>query len=289
MKLPDKLSPLVSVIIPCFNHGKYLPIAISSVRSQTHDHWEIIVVNDGSTDNTAEIVKEYPDVKYVFQENEGLSAARNAGIKVSSGKYLLFLDADDYLYENGISDNVVILEKHPSVAFVSGAHKKVDSEGKVLDDSLSTPGNNHFEALLQGNYIGMHATVLYQRWLFVDYKFDQTLDACEDYDLYLRIARNFPVMHHNNFVAAYVFHGGNMSGNITKMLARVLQVLESSRPTLRSAAEVTCLENGIKIWKKYYSDQAYDNLGKAVRSKSLLNKSEIRILFKNDKTLLNKL
>jgi glycosyltransferase involved in cell wall biosynthesis len=288
IKQPEKQQPIVSVIIPCFNHGKYLPVAIRSIQNQTYDAWEIIVVNDGSTDNTQEIVKRYEDVKYVFQENKGLAAARNTGIEVSTGKYLVFLDADDFLFENALSDNVSVLEEYPSIAFVSGAHKKIDNHGNILDDSISNPGINHYEELLQGNYIGMHATVLYQSWVFDQFNFNESLDVCEDYELYLRIARKFAVRHHNNYVAAYVLHGSNMSGNIAKMLARVLEVLETNRSCTKSVQELKCLERGKKIWKSYYSEQAYLNLTNARHTPSPRDKSYIKVLLTHDKKLLFK-
>src|SRR5690349_12444252 len=92
-----KSNDLVSVIIPCYNHGKYLSRAIESVLSQTYRNVEIVVVDDGSADNTKEVTDTFPHVLYVHQNNQGLSAARNTGINNSKGKYLLFLDADDWL------------------------------------------------------------------------------------------------------------------------------------------------------------------------------------------------
>ncbi len=91
----DKAYPLVSIIIPCFNYGRYLRDAIESVISQGYPHKEIIVVDDGSSDETKQIAEKYQDVKYVYQDNQGLSAARNTGIKNSRGDFLVFLDADD--------------------------------------------------------------------------------------------------------------------------------------------------------------------------------------------------
>ena len=87
----------VSVIIPCFNYGQWLPEAIESALSQTHEPHEVIVVNDGSTDNTGEVVRRFPGVKYIYQENKGTPAARNLGIKLAKGEWILPLDADDTL------------------------------------------------------------------------------------------------------------------------------------------------------------------------------------------------
>lgn len=92
------VSSLVSVVITCYNHGQYLARAIESVLSQNHKETEIIVVDDGSTDDTKSVAQNYPNVKYVYQSNQGLSVARNTGIDYSSGAYLVFLDADDWLF-----------------------------------------------------------------------------------------------------------------------------------------------------------------------------------------------
>src|SRR5262249_26693584 len=95
-------APLVSIIIPCYNQAHYLSDAIDSVRKQTYSHAEIIVVDDGSTDNTSNVAALYKDVKYIKQRNQGLSAARNSGLQQSKGHVLVFLDADDRLLPNAV-------------------------------------------------------------------------------------------------------------------------------------------------------------------------------------------
>src|SRR5215218_5526383 len=97
---------LVSVIITTYNHSHYLPQAISSVLRQDFQNKEIIVVDDGSKDNTKEIVAQYPQVRYIYQTNKGLSAARNTGIDNSTGEYLIFLDADDWFFEGCLKESV---------------------------------------------------------------------------------------------------------------------------------------------------------------------------------------
>ena len=89
----------VSVVIPCFNHAHYLPFAIDSLRNQTYHDWEAIIVDDGSTDETAAVSQRFKDrrIRYVYQDNLGLAAARNIGIRLAFGEYLVFLDADDAL------------------------------------------------------------------------------------------------------------------------------------------------------------------------------------------------
>src|SRR5690348_13326256 len=125
--------PIVSVIITCYNHGKFLGDAIRSVLKQTYRNLEILVVDDGSTDNTAEVVLSFADVNYVYQANAGLSAARNKGIDKSRGSFLVFLDADDWLYPDAIRTNLLYLQQNSRCAFVSGWHDKVNEWGYPLE------------------------------------------------------------------------------------------------------------------------------------------------------------
>src|SRR5688500_11873907 len=246
--------PLVSVIIPCFNQGKFLAEAIASVQKQTYPRVEIIVIDDGSVDDTRSVALS-AGVKYYYQENAGLSAARNTGIARSNGFFLVFLDADDILYPNAIEVNLEYLLQNPSWAFVSGGHDKVDEWLYPLNeiDETQPVVDNPYLALLQGNFIGMHAAVMYRCRVFDTMKFDTTLGACEDYDLYLRIARQFPVGNHNIKLAAYRHHGQNMSSDLVKMLRQVLKVHQRQMPLLKSEDEKNAWKTGRQTWKDYYA------------------------------------
>jgi len=249
---PNKAAPLISVIIPAYNHGKYLMDAINSIRLQDYEAIEIIVVDDGSTDNTEEVLKGVECIKYIHQENRGLSAARNTGIKNSNGEFLVFLDADDWLLPGSIAFNLSHLLWNDNLAFVSGAHEKIYTETDEAVDVFSEVTTNHYLQLLKGNYIGMHGTVMYSRWVFDFFQFDETLEACEDYDLYLKTARKFLVINHIQKIAAYRIHNTNMSGNISLMLSSVLKVLQKQRSDLQTIEEEAAFEQGLKIWKDYY-------------------------------------
>jgi glycosyltransferase involved in cell wall biosynthesis len=250
--------PLVSVIIPCYNHGRYLPEAFESIWSQEYENVEIIVVDDGSTDDTKQVADKYPSVKYVYQLNKGLSEARNTGIKNSEGQFLIFLDADDWLLPNAINTNLSYMNQFEEIAFVSGAHEKIFIDtGKIIDEFQEVT-SNHYWHFLQGNYIGMHATVMYRRSVFNQFLFDTGLKACEDYDLYLKISRNHPVFHHTTKIAAYRIHSSNMSGNIPFMLDSVLAVLDRQKGNLRNNSERKAFENGKKTWKKYYCKMLFN-------------------------------
>ncbi|MFD3000906.1 glycosyltransferase family 2 protein [Pontibacter toksunensis] len=258
--LPQSILPLVSVIIPCYNHGAYLQEAFQSIWSQNYPALEVIVVDDGSIDNTKEVAEGVEGVKYVYQENQGLSAARNTGISHSKGELLVFLDADDWLLPNAVHTNVRCLLQNEKLAFVSGGHDKVFiDEGTVKEEAHEVP-SEHYVHLLKGNYIGMHATVMYRRWVFDEFTYDTSLKACEDYDLYLRITRKYPVLHHTEKIAAYRLHTTNMSGNIPFMLATALQVLDRQHQHIQTAAEKDAFEKGHAIWKDYYCEELYNKL-----------------------------
>lgn len=272
-------SPTVSVIIPCYNQGRFLPIAINSVLNQSYKNVEIIVIDDGSSDDTAEIAKCFTGVLYFFQVNQGLSAARNSGIGLASGDFLVFLDADDWLYREALSINLAILLNDPALAFVSGAHDKVDSSGNLLESVAEIVENDHFMRLLEGNYIGMHATVMYRKTVFDSLKYDVSLRACEDYDLYLKISKTHPVCHHTGKVAAYVIHDANMSGNIAMMLNNVHLVLERQKDRGLNGDEQAALARGIRNWDDYYSDKYVQH------SNAGLANIELHALYKTNRRL----
>src|SRR5829696_2931566 len=112
-------APLVSVVVPCYNQARFLGEAIESVLAQSHPLFEVVVVDDGSTDDTSEVAARYPGVRLVRQENRGLSGARNAGLARSRGEYVVFLDADDRLLPGALEAGVERLGANPQCAFVS--------------------------------------------------------------------------------------------------------------------------------------------------------------------------
>jgi glycosyltransferase involved in cell wall biosynthesis/SAM-dependent methyltransferase len=256
---------LVSVIIPCYNHARFLAESVDSVKQQTYKNVEIIVVDDGSTDDTKAVSESLPGIQYIYQSNQGLSAARNTGFQTSKGDYVVFLDADDYLYPDAIRINLEHLQQNPSWAFISGWHDKVDEwKYPIEKDELSVIQHNHYIHFLQGNYIGMHAAVMYTRWVLNEFNFDTSLKACEDYDLYLRITRKYPVGCHGKNMAAYRIHGNNMSGSIPFMLKSALQVLASQKVYLQNPQEQQAWNNGRSIWTNYYTGKLRDILNRQV-------------------------
>ncbi|WP_372624745.1 glycosyltransferase [Falsiroseomonas sp.] len=241
----------VTVVITCYNHGRWLPDAIGSVMMQDHQPIETIVVDDGSTDDTAEVCRRFPGIRYVHQENAGLSAARNRGLREASGSLITFLDADDLLMPHAIKTGARLLAENPDWAFVFGGHRGVDADRRSLWETIPGPTNTSYVELLRDNLVVMHATVLYRRQrLEAIGGFDASLRASEDYDVYLRLARSGAFGCHGELVAEYRRHGSNMSEDAARMLRSTMEVLGRQVP--RNAVEAAALGEGIAHFQRRY-------------------------------------
>ncbi|WEK19416.1 MAG: glycosyltransferase [Candidatus Pedobacter colombiensis] len=276
---------LVSVIIPCYNHGRYLSKAIESVLAQTYTHFEIIVIDDGSTDNTKEIVQNYKEVKYVFKINQGLSAARNTGIDQSTGEYLVFLDADDWLLPDALMINLNFIRVSPQLAFVSGGFRFFFDKDQTTRDVTRKVDTDHYCYLLQTNFIAMIATVMFQRWVFESVRYDTTLKVCEDYDLYLKVARRHPIAHHTELIAVYFIHDSNVSKGSAMMLSTALQILDKQKSDLRNKDEKHWFNLGQTFWRNWYCNIIYEERVKILHESVESNRIAFKALRKHDKEL----
>src|ERR1700677_2300753 len=145
--------PLVSVVIPCYNSARYLAETIESALAQSYPRVEIIVVNDGSRDETGRIACSY-GVRYIYQANRGISAARNTGIRHCRGEYVLFLDHDDRLLPHAVETRVRLLEEHRECALAVGEHRYIGADGKAIGCSNKrASGRDHYLMLLEHNFI----------------------------------------------------------------------------------------------------------------------------------------
>lgn len=185
--------PMVSVIIPTYNRAHFLHEAIDSVLAQTFGDFEIIVVDDGSTDETMDCVKSYGGrVHYVHQKNAGPSMARNRGIAAAQGRYVAFLDSDDFFYPDKLEKQVVLMEKDPSLAFTftnysQGERPMEPRRGWIRENLLDN--SDIFSSLCRDGVVCYVVTVLARREeLLAAGLFDPTMRAAEDYDLWLRLA-----------------------------------------------------------------------------------------------------
>lgn len=181
---------VVSIVIPCFNQGRFLKQAIESALTQTYEPIEVVVVDDGSTDDTCDIASSYlPRIIYRFQQNRGHGAARNAGSLAATGEFLHFLDADDAIAPDVIERHLAYAEQHPDYDVFYGAWQSMDVDGNLgrLHKTRAL-GADPFHALLR-NYLAPPACITVRRSLFErSGRFDERLTASEDWDLWLKMA-----------------------------------------------------------------------------------------------------
>jgi len=213
--------PKVSVIIPTYNYGKYIEKAIDSVLAQTYKDYEIIVVDDGSTDNTREIMESNykNEVRYFYQENTGAPAARNKGIRASKGEYLAFLDADDYFEPQSLEKKVSLLETNKDIGWVYSDWDYLDIQGNVLKLASSQSSfasknklrGNIFKDMLRGTLISTPAVLICKTWIEEVGGFDERLNAFQDYDLWLRISYRHEIEYVDEVLAHMRVHDESIS------------------------------------------------------------------------------
>jgi glycosyltransferase involved in cell wall biosynthesis len=192
-KLPNH--PTVSVIIPTYNRGWILKEAIDSVLVQDYANYELIVVDDGSTDNTHEILESYGrDISVFRQTNQGVSAARNRGIDEAGGQLIAFLDSDDIWLPRKLSRQVDFFKLHPDAVINQTEEIWIRNGVRVNPTARHRkPSGMIFERSLELCLVSPSAVMIKETLLETVGAFDENLPACEDYDLWLRIGCRFPV------------------------------------------------------------------------------------------------
>lgn len=211
-----------SVIVPCFNAARTLRQAIESALSQTHPDTEVVVVDDGSTDESASIAESYGDrVVLVRQTNRGLSAARNAGVVASSGEYLTLLDADDLLLPQCVARRVEMLRHNPELGLVAGYYLEIDAEGQPRDrlpELRRTGSLAPFRQAVRRNW-GPPVGWTFRREAFERCGgFDPLLRSCEDWDFVIRVATSYAIGYDPEPHTLYRISPGQMSSNFERML-----------------------------------------------------------------------
>ena len=260
----------MSVVIPCYNQARYLSEAIESVLAQSHKDFEIVVIDDGSTDDTSKVAARYPAVRLIRQDNRGLSAARNVGLGRSEGEYVVFLDADDRLLPEALEAGLKCLKANPECAFASGRYRFVAEDGSFLRRPRERlVDKDSYAALLQRNYIGPPPVVVYRRDVLDSVGgFDTSLRGCEDYDTYLRIVSRYPICSHEEVVAEYRRHGTNASSNHALILSTSMAVLRKHRKHVKgNSLHQQAYTAGVKHWRGAYGDRLVEQVRTHLRER----------------------
>ena len=261
------MPPAVSVIIPCFNTGAYLAEAVASAVGQDYPGVEVIVVDDGSTDDTPRVVESLRGVVSVRQENQGVSAARNAGLVRSRGEYVVFLDADDRLLPGAIRLGVEELERRAGCGFVYGYSRTIDREGRVIDARANPPVVERagYATLLAGEGLVPPAVAVFRRAAAESVGgFDRSRRLTQDHDFYLRVAQRWPIHCHERVVAEYRWHDGNACGQSpSRTLRAVLSVIDGQRGYVRAHPEFeAAAREGRRHWVGIFGPML---VGEAIR------------------------
>ena len=212
----------VSVVVPCYKKSDFLPECLDSVLAQTFCEGECIVVNDGSPDNTEEVALRYcqidPRFHYLAQPNQGVSAARNKGIRQMRGEFVLALDADDWISPSYLEKAVSYLERHPDVKLVYSRCEVFDSSSSRMMDDYS------YEKMVMGD-IAIVCSAIYRR---VDFDrvggYDEDFMGYEDWDLWLRILDKGDTVHRIDEV---LFHYRKDSSIVSSHVAQNVRLLRS--------------------------------------------------------------
>jgi len=277
--------PRAAVVIPCFNQAHYLGEAIESALSQTLPPSEVVVIDDGSEDNSYEVAGRYDEVQRTRQQNSGVAAARNVGWKRTSAEYLVFLDADDRLVPEALELGIEALQRRPQVAFVAGFSRDIGGDGHAKGGSRQPlVSQDHYLRLLEDCFIWSGSSIVYRRSaLEAVGGFDESLDAADDYELYMRLARRFPVFCHGGVVTDYRRHGTNTTRDAAIVLTSQLEVQSRQRREVRDRLEREALRRGIGKTRREHGRALAEQIGEDWRHRRRRRAMQgVRTLFRRD-------
>jgi len=223
----------VSVIVPTYNRANLIGEAIDSVLSQTFGDFELIVVDNYSTDNTESVVKSYLDkrIRYYKNHNHGLvSVSRNFGIEKSGGEYIAFLDDDDLWLPQKLEKQLLLMDSHRELGLVYSDRHSIDSNGNLVGETCFRsvkPFRGHvFNELIVVNFIPQLTVLVRRQVLDMVGAFNLKYKIAQDYDLWLRIAVRYPIDFTEEPLAEYRIHGGSISGDHRLSIYENIQVVD---------------------------------------------------------------
>jgi len=243
---------LVSVVVPAYNAGQYLKQAINSILTQSHAILEIIIVNDGSTDNTADVASSFndPRVRIVTKTNGGMSSARNAGVNKAKGEFLAFLDADDYWMPDKLEKQIALLQSKPDIGFCSTATRVETPEGTFVNEwscpdikisTLHTIFAN--SAAIAGSASSILTRMSIHR---AAGQFDETLTGLEDTDMWIRYAAQSEYLCIAETLTVILKREGSVSRNFQNMRSSALTAYRKNRHLLDKPSQG-------RFWRECYA------------------------------------
>jgi glycosyltransferase involved in cell wall biosynthesis len=271
----------VSIIIPAYNYAHYLAEAIDSALAQTYPDIEVIVVDDGSTDDTAEVCKTFGDqIRYHYKKNAGLSAARNTGIELAKGKYALFLDADDILLPSMVERCMEVFDSDSSDIGVAACTRVlIDENGKVVEERPREKAVAEMitaRDLLLMNRITVACALVRVAVFDSVGRFDEALTSSEDRDMWIRIASTFKLTRIPDELVRYRVHSSNMSRNTDRMSQNMARVLEKARRAGVESSASSLFWHSVFAFKDYQVSWMAHAEGRSLTAIGLILRSILR-------------
>jgi len=275
--------PKISIVIPVYNKEKYIIECMESVLSQTYKDYEIVVINDGSTDNTENLLQFYKSViRYFYQENKGVAEARNLGILNARGEYISFLDSDDVWLPSKLEKELGLIERDKEIGLVYSNGYIINEKGKKCNINffqINTPYRKMvLNKLFKNDFIPTSSVLVRKECFQKVGLFNSSLSSAEDYDMWMRISYLYKIDYVDFPLIKYRDNPEGISKNLDNALKGVLKALEKNRKNYFSLKGTSSLVKGY-IFKKRYSDVFY-NIGRCYlkldakkRSRELLLKS----------------
>ncbi len=234
--------PLLSIIVPVYNSELFIKETIDKIYLQNYPKIELIIIDDGSTDKTAEIIQtNFPNVKYYFQENKGHASAKNKGLELSNGEYIIFLDSDDFWEENSLFILSEFLLKNPDTLIV---------EGKIREFSTQ---NNEIQFITEGYYMSSFGTCMFRKDVFDTVGlFDERLICATDIDWFIRAwENNIEKSRVDHIILNYRKHANSLTAiNIDKQQYYVLLMYK-----LKMEREKHLIKNQKGLLKDYIGNK----------------------------------
>lgn len=258
------MDPTVSVVVPTYNTARYISEAIKSIQAQIFKDFQIIVVDDGSTDNTKEVIEPFRgEIRYIYQANKGRAGARNTGIRIASGKYIAFLDSDDLWTPGKLQKQVDIMDRNPDIDLLFGDKRRFCNDGgTVISSMFRMKGygapffgdplyvREPYKKLLQGNFVPT-GTVIMRREAFGKTGLFNEEIYVEDYEFWLRAALFVNVAYSTELWELERDREGSGSKNLKAVYLSVIEIFEKHEREFREVLLELDIDLGARLLKAY--------------------------------------
>lgn len=245
---------LVSIITPTYNRAHYLKYAIKAALEQTYINFELIVVDDGSTDGTASLMENFltdDRIKYVKTDNHGQAAARNTGISYAQGEFISFLDSDDRWFADKLEKSVNVLNGNPQVDILYGDRLTINSNGDVTSSyNMKRYSGNITKYLLRDNCVSFSTTIVRKKCFDEMGSFLSSDRLNEDYELWLRFSTRYQFYYLKDYLSYYRISDGQLSASVTERLEANELLLKTFLESHSETLSQQDIKNG---WAHFYT------------------------------------